>query len=224
MLAEEWVLDTMMMFERLSNQIKLFCGNVSLALGHANFRKSISCCLFSRLFMIPLTSCVFETFSYLWTVHALNCAKRETNRVYLTTWVTYNACCTILVTEVFCQVGLGEPSHFLHEMVSNWSHANYPDTPWLVSLRSHLSAFVSLPEKPAAPCTLLMGDHTNHHNWGKLHGHSYSTQKVLGRVRLGAWGYLKSLHNSELRSYVQFCKDIVWGWSCEGLPGRFNST
>lgn len=42
-------------------------------------------CLFSSLFMIPLTSCVFETFSYLWTVHALNCAKRETNRVYLTT-------------------------------------------------------------------------------------------------------------------------------------------
>lgn len=78
--------------------------------------------------------------------------------------MSYSACCTILVTEVFCQVGLGESSHFLHKMVSNLSHANYPDTPWLVSLRSHLSAFVSLLAKPAAPCTLLMGDHTNHHN------------------------------------------------------------
>ena len=59
--------------------------------GHANFRKCISRCLFSSLFMIPLTSCVFETFSYLWTVHALNCAKRETNRFFLTTWVTAHA-------------------------------------------------------------------------------------------------------------------------------------
>lgn len=32
MVAEEWVLDTMMMFGRLSNQIKLFYGNVSCAL------------------------------------------------------------------------------------------------------------------------------------------------------------------------------------------------
>ena len=69
-----------------SNQVVLW--ECVVCVGHANFRKCISRCLFSSLFMIPLTSCVFKTFSYLWTVHALNCATRETNRVYLTTWVT----------------------------------------------------------------------------------------------------------------------------------------